>query len=465
MQQDYKFLTGPSSKPPRIPLPTGRHHLAWLGIVVLGLFIIIISIPEHADAKRAEMAVTPAADSMNTHEVSVITHELALPPLPHPEEETQNVPEPSAEQDHWLTARIKSGESMAHIFSRLKLSATQLHQIVHTDDNTRELRRVHPGDEIRVRVNDDQQIQELLYRIDESQQLQVLKSAQGFQSTILNEPLETRIAHASGTIDHSLFLAGQDAGLSDNMTMQLANIFGWDIDFALDIRQGDHFTVIYEEIYKDGKKIRDGDILAAEFYNHGHVYQAIRYTAGDGTSNYFAPDGMSMRKAFLRTPVAFSRISSRFSLGRKHPILNRIRAHKGVDYAAPTGTPIKATGDGKIVFRGKKNGYGNTLIIQHGNKYSTLYAHMSRFNGKARVGKRVQQGQVIGYVGMTGLATGPHLHYEFRINGVHRNPLTVRLPEASPIERKYLRDFKEIATQRLAQLELIQHNMLALQQQ
>lgn len=463
MQQDYKFLTEPQSKP-RLPLNTGRHHLAWLGIAILALSTIMISAPEHADAKRAESSKAPVTIITESTDTDGITHELALPPLPQAVD-AQNEPEQAPSQDHWLTAKIKSGESMAHIFSRLNLSAKQLHQIVHTDDNTRKLSRVHPGDEIRVRVNDEQQIQELLYRIDEAQQLQVLKSEQGFQSAILNEPLEIRIAHATGTIDHSLFLAGQDAGLSDGVTMQLANIFGWDIDFALDIRQGDHFTVIYEEIYKDDKKVRDGDILAAEFYNHGRVYQAIQYTASNGTSNYFAPDGMSMRKAFLRTPVEFSRISSTFSTGRKHPILNKIRAHKGVDYAAPTGTPIKATGDGKIIFRGNKNGYGNTVIIQHGSQYSTLYAHMSRFNSKARNGQRVRQGQVIGYVGMTGLATGPHLHYEFRMNGVHRNPLTVSLPKASPIEHEYLQDFKKVAIQRLAQLELIQNNMLAMQQQ
>ncbi len=244
--------------------------------------------------------------------------------------------------------------------------------------------------------------------------------------------------------------------------MELAAIFGWDVDFALDIRAGDSFTVVYEELYLNGEKLRDGDILAAEFNNRGKRYRAIRYQDPRGRTEYYSPDGKNMRKAFLRTPVAFTRISSRFSLGRKHPILHHIRAHKGVDYAAPRGTPIKATGDGKIVFRGRKGGYGNTIIIQHGGRYSTLYAHMSRFARSLRTGRRVRQGQVIGYVGSTGLATGPHLHYEFRINGAHHNPLTVRLPDASPLPRKYRRNFKASTAPYLAQLDLLKRNMLAM---
>jgi murein DD-endopeptidase MepM/ murein hydrolase activator NlpD len=245
------------------------------------------------------------------------------------------------------------------------------------------------------------------------------------------------------------------------MIMELAAIFGWDIDFALDIRRGDHFTVVYQEYYLEGKKVRDGDILAAEFTNQGKSYRAIRYVDADGNAGFYTPEGLSLRKAFLRTPVKFSRISSRFTLHRKHPILNRIRAHKGVDYAAPRGTPIRATGDGKVVFRGRKGGYGRTIVIQHGSKYSTLYGHMSRYNGKVKLGRRVRQGQVIGYVGSSGLATGPHLHYEFRIDGVHRNPLTVKLPVAEPIAKRYRDDFQKLATPLIAQLELLTRSLVA----
>jgi murein DD-endopeptidase MepM/ murein hydrolase activator NlpD len=245
------------------------------------------------------------------------------------------------------------------------------------------------------------------------------------------------------------------------MTMELAGIFGWDIDFALDIRKGDQFTVLYEELYLDGERIGNGDILAAEFINQGRRYQAVRYTDAGGKTDFYSLDGKSMRKAFLRTPVEFSRISSGFSLGRKHPILNKIRAHKGVDYAAATGTPIKATSNGKIVHRGKKGGYGNTIIIQHGTKYSTLYAHMSKFRGGLKTGSHVKQGQVIGYIGSSGLATGPHLHYEFRVDGVHRDPLKVKLPGSEPLDSKYLADFSRKAESLLAQLDLVRNVQVA----
>ena len=235
--------------------------------------------------------------------------------------------------------------------------------------------------------------------------------------------------------------------------MELAGIFGWDVDFALDIREGDQFAVLYEQLYLDGERIGTGNILAAEFTNQGKIHRAVRYTDPQGHTDYYAPDGHSMRKTFLRTPVAFSRISSRFNLARKHPILNRIRAHKGVDYAASRGTPITATGNGKIDWLGKKGGYGNTIVIQHGSKYSTLYAHLNSYGRGLKKGSRVRQGQIIGYVGSSGLASGPHLHYEFRVDGVHRNPLTVKLPNAAPLPAKYRDQFKLASSNLLAQLE------------
>jgi murein DD-endopeptidase MepM/ murein hydrolase activator NlpD len=234
--------------------------------------------------------------------------------------------------------------------------------------------------------------------------------------------------------------------------MNLAGIFAWDVDFVLDIRGGDHYYILFEEIYQEGKYITDGEIIAAEFNNSGRTFQAIRFVDKSGRSDYYTPDGLSVRKAFVRAPVDFSRISSSFNPRRKHPILNTIRAHRGVDYAAPSGTSIKAAGDGKVIFRGRKNGYGNAVIVQHGGNITTLYAHMSRFHNSSRVGRRVVQGQTIGYVGMTGLATAPHLHYEYRLNGVHRNPRTVRLPQADPIREEYRADFLAAAAPILDEL-------------
>lgn len=237
--------------------------------------------------------------------------------------------------------------------------------------------------------------------------------------------------------------------------MEMASVFGYDVDFALDIRRGDRFVVVYDRLYKDGKKLRDGDILAAEFVNQDRELRAVRFTDADGNTAYYTPEGDSMRKAFIRTPLDVFRISSHFNPGRFHPVLNRIRSHKGTDYAAPTGTPIKATGEGRVVFAGVKGGYGNCVVLRHGSTYQTLYGHMSKIRSGIRTGASVKQGQIIGYVGSTGLATGPHLHYEFLVNGTHRNPVTVALPRANPVARADLPKFKNVSAPLMAQIETL----------
>ena len=273
-------------------------------------------------------------------------------------------------------------------------------------------------------------------------------------------PFDRRRAFAQGQIDSSLFLAGQAAGLPDKTIMEMAEIFGWDVDFALDIRRGDQFFIIYEELYKNDGKVRNGSILAAEFTNQGRSIRAVRYTDNNGRSHYYSPEGDSMRKAFLRTPVEFSRISSRFGK-RKHPVLSTVRNHNGVDYAARTGTPIKVTGDGRIEFAGHKGGYGKAVVVRHGGVYTTLYAHMSNLAKGIKNGKSVRQGQIIGYVGSSGLATGPHLHYEFRVRGVHRNPLKVELPKAASIAAEYLQDFQDQTRELALQLDSLASTQVA----
>jgi len=362
----------------------------------------------------------------------------------------------------WHDVTVASGDSLARIFSRQGIPPRQLHDIIASGGVAKKLTRIYPGQKLRMRTTPEDGLLELLYEIDALNQVRITRTEDGYNAQLIARVPERRSVRAAGKIDNSLFVAAQQARLPENITMELAGIFGWDIDFALDIRQGDQFALIYEELYLDGERVGTGDILAAEFTNNGKVYQAVRYTDKQGRTDYYSPDGHSMRKTFLRTPVSFTRISSRFSLGRKHPILNRIRAHKGVDYAAPRGTPVKATGNGKIVLRGKKGGYGKTVVIQHGSNYSTLYAHLNSYARSLRTGSRVQQGQIIGYVGSTGLATGPHLHYEFRVNGVHRNPLTVKLPDAAPLPRKYRQDFKLATENLLAQLELAKTRTVAL---
>lgn len=361
--------------------------------------------------------------------------------------------------------KVKNGDSLSTLFDRAKIKPEQLAELMASSSAARELVRIHPGDTIKLKTDINGRLMALHYDLDNFTYLQVNRVNDILEASQEKYQIETRTAHASGTIESSLFLASQKSGLSDNLTMELAGIFGWDIDFALDMREGDHFTVIYEEIFKEGKKIMDGNILAAEFVNQGESYRAIRYadpTTGD--PGYFAPNGQSLRKAFLRTPVNFTRISSKFTTSRFHPVLHRFRSHKGVDYAASTGTPVRASGDGKIVFRGRKGGYGNAIIIQHGSRYTTLYGHLSKFNSNVSTGSKVKQGQVIGYVGATGLASGPHLHYEFRIDGIHRNPLTVKIPSSNPIEERYRDNFQLTTQPYVAQLDELSRSVLALNQ-
>ncbi|MFT5549217.1 MAG: murein DD-endopeptidase MepM/ murein hydrolase activator NlpD, partial [Candidatus Azotimanducaceae bacterium] len=261
-----------------------------------------------------------------------------------------------------------------------------------------------------------------------------------------------------GVIKSSLFEAAAAGDIPDSVIMDLANIFGWDIDFSLDIRPGDQFSVVYNELYKEGVKIKSGQILAAEFINNRKIYKAVYYINPKGEGDYYNEDGKSMRKAFLRSPVKFARISSKFSLKRWHPVLSKWRSHKGVDYAAARGTPIRASGDGKIVLASRKGGYGKAIFIQHGSRYKTVYGHLNGYAKGIRVGVKVKQGQVIGYVGSTGLATGPHLHYEFQVDGVHRDPLRVKLPEAKPVKPSYLDHFKVNAEVYLSMLQVMGNN-------
>jgi len=361
----------------------------------------------------------------------------------------------------WQTVTVGRGDTLSAIFKRLGLNQTTLHQLLQADGLGKELQRLRPGDEVQVRV-DSGDLLELAHVPNALTTLRVTLGDGGWTAETVATPTETRTRFVGGVIEESLYLSALAADLDDPLIMELAGIFGWDVDFALDIRSGDRFGLIHEEIYaEDGTKLADGAILAASFTNRGKTFQAVRFTDPTGESNYFAPDGYSMRKAFLRSPVDFRRISSRFRGSRYHPVLGKKRPHRGVDYAAATGTPIKASGDGKVIHVGRKGGYGKAVILTHGGRYRTLYAHMSKYARGLRSGKRVRQGQTIGYVGSTGLATGPHLHYEFLVNGVHRNPLTVKLPKADPLDKKLLPDFRKVAKPLLAQLAVHEQTLLA----
>lgn len=465
-----------------------RSHQSWFILLSgLGLFLVsiwlMLSFFETTPVNNAknepsdtttllvqqEQSTEESIDPFNTAEVAfpeeIVAHTPILddfteqpsesdkPEVFAVEEDTPEIVEPEpTEQLKRVT--VKTGDSLALIFSRLGLSPRSLYNIMSLGKEVSRLKKLRPGQVLGFTI-DTEELVKLEYEINLTNTLLITKQDDQFQAELIEEKLEPRIKHAKAVINDSLFLSGKRAGLSDNLIMQLVAIYGWDIDFALDIREGDAFTLIYEEQYKDDIKVADGPIIAAEFINRNTPLRAVRYTHGDGRVDYYAENGDAMRKAFLRTPVELARISSRFNLRRKHPILNKIRAHKGVDYAAATGTPIKATGDGTVALAGRKGGYGKTVVLKHGGKYSTLYAHLYKYARGIRTGKRVKQGQIIGYVGKSGLATGPHLHYEFRVNGVHRNPLTVKLPKAESINKKTLPAFLQTISPMLAELDRI----------
>jgi murein DD-endopeptidase MepM/ murein hydrolase activator NlpD len=350
---------------------------------------------------------------------------------------------------------VGRNDTLDGIFRRMALDTADLAAIRHLPGIRQSLDFLKPGDEIKL-THADGEIRELTRKVSETQTLKVVREDAGFAAKMIDNPVETRIRTAAAAIDSSLFQAAEAADISDIVALKLANVFAWDIDFVLDIREGDRFTVVYEQIYQDGKYLHDGEVLAAEFINGGKTYRALRFVTDTGSAGYYTPDGRPMRKAFLRAPVEFTRVSSVFNPHRMHPILNRIRGHMGTDYAAPTGTPVHAAGDGRISFAGQRGGYGNALVLAHSNSVSTLYGHMSRFAKHIRVGTHVQQGDVIGYVGMTGLATGPHLHYEYLVNGVHKNPQTVALPGAEPLHAQTLEKFHQLTAALLGDLSLPQ---------
>lgn len=380
-----------------------------------------------------------------------------IPEVMETMEPTTPTPDLAEEPGKWLKETVTNGDSLALIFSRLGLSPQQLHRLTHSSEEAEQLTSIKPGESLHIRLDQQNNLQELIYQPNPVETLHFTPNEDGFAARTETKELEPRVGRLAGTIVSSFYLSAQKAGLSDALIMDLATIFGWDIDFALEIRKGDTFAVVFEEDFVEGERYGNGRILAAEFSNQGRIYRAVRYEKDDEDYDYYSPDGRSMRKAFLRAPVDFRRISSRFSKQRFHPVLGKKRPHRGVDYAAAIGTPIKAAGDGKVIFRGTKGGYGRAVILKHGSEYTTLYGHMSRYRSSVKSGTKVRQGEIIGYVGKSGLATGPHLHYEFRINGVHKNPLTVKLPASKPIEKQYKERFLKVSEkygQDLDQLKL-----------
>ena len=375
----------------------------------------------------------------------------ALLPLALPKVEPVSTVVPTV--DDWQVVRVQPGQTLSDIFGGRGLSMTDLQKVMDAAGSAKTaLHNIRPGDEFDFLLGSDGSLKGLRFDQDQASRATVRLDGAHPTVSIQQRDMDVREQVAHGVIRSSLYAAGDQAGMDAAMVGKLADLFKYDIDFVQDLRIGDSFTVIYDDVYRDGTRYGEGNIVAAEFINQGKRYTAYRFKKTDGNYGWFSEDGRPIQKSFLRIPVDFTRISSTFSAARLHPILGLMRAHKGVDYAAPTGTPIHAAGDGVIKFRGWMNGYGNFVIIQHSSTISTAYGHMSRFADE-RIGQHVSQGQVIGFVGMTGLATGPHLHYEFRVNGVQRNPQTVTLPPPEPLPAAQLAKFKaQVVQPQLARL-------------
>ncbi|MGB1402521.1 MAG: peptidoglycan DD-metalloendopeptidase family protein [Porticoccaceae bacterium] len=357
----------------------------------------------------------------------------------------------------WREQTVSYGDNLSTLFQRAKLTPRDVYEISSLKAG-KSLRNLFPGESLRFGFDAKGQLQELQYIKNPLKRIVFKKVDGNYQVEHLTNQPEVILTYREGVIEDSLYLSASKAMLPDKIIMELANIFGWDIDFVFDIRRGDSFSLLFEDRYLEGEKLTSGNIIAASFTNRGKTYEAVRYTNSLGRSNYYTPEGLSMRKAFLRTPLDIFRISSGFNLRRKHPIHKKIKAHRGVDYAAPRGTPVYAAGDGKIIETGYSKANGNYVFIQHGQTYITKYLHLNR--KKVRKGQTVRQRQLIGTVGSTGYATGPHLHYEFLVNGVHRNPRTVKLPQAQPIaaaeKRLFLQTTAPLLTQLAEQKQTIQ---------
>ena len=361
----------------------------------------------------------------------------------------------------WQQERIQRNDSVASLLARLKINSEDKSGFLHDARNIKTMRRLVPGKTIHAQTTAAGELLALRYFPGGSEQLLVEKTDGTFKENKSPFNIETHIKMKSGVIRSSLFAATDGANVPDSVAIQIAEIFASDIDFHRDLRKEDRFKVVYELRYSNGEPTGAGRVLAVEFINKGKTYQAVYFEANDKERGYYTPGGKNLRRAFLRSPLKFSRISSGFTRSRYHPVLKKWRAHKGVDYAARRGTPVRATANGTVAVSTRQRGYGKLIILKHRGRYSTAYAHLSAFAKGLRKGKRVNQGDIIGYVGSTGLATGPHLHYEFRINGVQRNPLRVVMPAAIPLAAKNVPAFNKNTEPLMARLNMLRDTNLA----
>ncbi len=418
-----------------------RNHLMLASVLSLVLTVTMVFAPDES-AHGARIGATPTLPfppNLSDNSAKALAEaENMLPVLVIPNNE------PSQHNSEWTDLEVQPGDNLSAIFTKVGLSAQEMYKVLNSTEDAKVLNRLYPGYQLSFHIPEAGKLA----------QLKVLKSPlegylftlndSGYQVEPILRTAEVRPVFKEGVINDSLFMAAKRADIPAVSIMEMADIFGGVIDFILDPRDGDDFSLFYEQKFLDGQFIGNGDIIAAQFTNQGKQYIAVRYINEDGEVGYYSPEGESMRKAFLRTPLDVFRISSNFSLSRKHPILNTIRAHKGTDYAAPKGTPVRATSDGVVTWAARNGSFGKLVVLQHRGQFETKYAHLNDYASGIKKGSRVRQGDIIGYVGQTGGATGPHLHYEFLIGGVHKDPRTIvgQLPQAISLEPEEIPRFK-----------------------
>lgn len=397
--------------------------------------------------------IAPNTRSLEEIQVEEVVLDLSIPDV---------LSETQTNHTFWRQENIRRGDTIAAILNRLDVSNQDSTDFLQAARGSRAMRQLKPGKTIYAQTTADGELLTLRYFFGNEELFLMEKTDDVFKMTEQSIELDTQIHMKSGVINSSLFAATDNAGIPNNIAMQLTEIFASEIDFYRDLRQGDRFTVVYETFSNDnGKRAKTGRVLAVEFINKGKSHQAIYFKSSNGADGYYTPEGESLRKAFLLSPLAFSRVSSGFTNARFHPILKEWRAHRGIDYAAPTGTPVRATANGIILYSGSQKGYGNLVVLKHNGKYESAYGHLSRFASGMGKGKRVNQGDVIGYVGSTGMATGPHLHYELRVDGVQRDPTKVVLPTAPPITKRDLNTFQKETHSLVARLNIMRNIQLA----
>lgn len=432
-------------------ISTARHFIAshyprkhMLAISALGILLIAVALFPEQNARGDRLNDTEGlidADLLSQIEATetIPTPVSVTPSLPAPENGS-----PDNTQQQWTDLTVSSGDTLSAMFAQVGLSATELYRVVNSSEEANVLNRLYPGNELSFQMSQPGQLDTLKVMTSPLEGFQFARLGDSYEATPINIQPEVLQVQKHGQIAASLFMAADEAQIPAGIIMEMADIFGGVIDFLLDPREGDQFSLIYEEKYLDGERVGTGDIIGAQFINRGREYLALRYQNEAGQIGYFSPAGESMQRAFLRNPLDVFRISSNFNPNRRHPILNTIRAHKGTDYAAPTGTPIRATADGTVTWAGRNGSFGNLVVIKHHGAFETKYAHLNTYANGVKKGSRVQQGQIIGYVGSTGSATGPHLHYEFLINGVHKNPRTVvdQLPQVVSLEESEMPRFR-----------------------